>query len=389
MITKVKELIVNATTSKEYIEYVKYHENNILSITKVSRWELVHSNYIAWILNPYETHGLGFYPICRFLQMLCNLGIERFPAVHSTDIFCDEHKIRDVEIIREQPVPTNGQNKRSTQKIDLLIKVKFEDGVLPIVIENKVGSGENGRNNDQTVDYFHWGETVLKSAFDPIYLCLVPLFNNIAPACPNFFVINYQHMVDNIIEPCMWRTNNAWTRDTIKIYLQCLSYQNDNEKGHNTMAISSEERKILDNFIQNNRIFIDSLLDIFADGATEEEKKATVERFRDKFNFADASVVDLGDNRYGMYAITPKELDVDTNGDGQFDDVVVASNQMIKTYLKGAYGGHFEISLLDNPALSQEGIAIYNVALTTFQQWPTSKYQEFLDASKLPKKNKK
>lgn len=274
MITKVKELIVNATTSKEYIEYVKYHENNILSITKVSRWELVHSNYIAWILNPYETHGLGFYPICRFLQMLCNLGIERFPAVHSTDIFCDEHKIRDVEIIREQPVPTNGQNKRSTQKIDLLIKVKFEDGVLPIVIENKVGSGENGRNNDQTVDYFHWGETVLKSAFDPIYLCLVPLFNNIAPACPNFFVINYQHMVDNIIEPCMWRTNNAWTRDTIKIYLQCLSYQNDNEKGHNTMAISSEERKILDNFIQNNRIFIDSLLDIFADGATEEEKKA-------------------------------------------------------------------------------------------------------------------
>lgn len=121
----------------------------------------------------------------------------------------------------------------------------------------------------------------------------------------------------------------------------------------------------------------------------EEEKKATVERFRDKFNFADASVVDLGDNRYGMYAITPKELDVDTNGDGQFDDVVVASNQMIKTYLKGAYGGHFEISLLDNPALSQEGIAIYNVALTTFQQWPTSKYQEFLDASKLPKKNKK
>lgn len=121
----------------------------------------------------------------------------------------------------------------------------------------------------------------------------------------------------------------------------------------------------------------------------EEEKKATVEKFREKFNFADASVVDLGDNKYGMYAITPKEYDVDTDGDGKFDDVAVASNQIIKTYLKGEYGGHFEISLMDNPSLSQEGIAIYNVGLTTFQQWPTSKYQEFLEASKLPKKKKK
>ncbi len=95
------------------------------------------------------------------------------------------------------------------------------------------------------------------------------------------------------------------------------------------------------------------------------------------------------DNKYGMYAITPKEYDVDTDGDGKFDDVAVASNQIIKTYLKGEYGGHFEISLMDNPSLSQEGIAIYNVGLTTFQQWPTSKYQEFLEASKLPKKKKK
>ena len=121
----------------------------------------------------------------------------------------------------------------------------------------------------------------------------------------------------------------------------------------------------------------------------EAEKKATVEKFRDKFNFADASVVDLGNNKYGMYAITPKEVEVDTNGDGKFDDVMVASNQMVKTYLKGEYGGHFEISLMDNPTLSKEGIAIYNLALTTFQQWPTSKYQEFLELSKLPKKKKK
>ncbi|MCR5175411.1 MAG: hypothetical protein K6C05_01020 [Anaerovibrio sp.] len=121
----------------------------------------------------------------------------------------------------------------------------------------------------------------------------------------------------------------------------------------------------------------------------EEEKRATIEKFCKKFNYADASVVDLGDNRYGMYAITAKELDVDTNGDGKFDDVVVASNQMIKTYLKGAFGGHFEITLLDNPTLSPMGIAFYNAGLATFQQWPTSRYQEFLDSAKLPKKKKK
>lgn len=121
----------------------------------------------------------------------------------------------------------------------------------------------------------------------------------------------------------------------------------------------------------------------------EAEKAEAVAKFRDKFSFADASVVDLGNNKYGMYAITAKEYDVDTNGDGQFDDVAVASNQMIKTFLKGEYGGRFEITLMDNPALSQEGIAYYNAGLATFQQWPTSKYQDFLEASKLPKKKKK
>ena len=37
------------------------------------------------------------------------------------------------------------------------------------------------------------------------------------------------------------------------MYLQCLSFQTDNEKGEDTMAISSEERRILNDFVSQNR----------------------------------------------------------------------------------------------------------------------------------------
>lgn len=123
---------------------------------------------------------------------------------------------------------------------------------------------------------------------------------------------------------------------------------------------------------------------------SDEDKAALNKKFCEEYGFGYASVVDLGKDRYGMYCITAKEVDVDTNGDGKFDDVMVASNQMVKTFLEGEFGGRFAICLLDNPVLSKEGIAIYNVGLTTFKQWPTSGYQNAQkNAASIAKKKRK
>ncbi|WP_051533326.1 hypothetical protein [Anaerovibrio sp. RM50] len=122
---------------------------------------------------------------------------------------------------------------------------------------------------------------------------------------------------------------------------------------------------------------------------SDAERKTLLENFANKSMLVNCRVVEVAEKTYGIYGYTPKEFEVDTDGDGKFDDTVTAENQMIKTYMPGEFGGHFMVMLIDNPELSAVGAATYNAALTTFKQWPTSEYQEFLELSKLPKKKKK
>ena len=62
--------IMKIEASKPYIDYNNYHRGNIFGITKSSRWELVHSNFVAWALNPSSSHGLRFYPLYQLVKTL-------------------------------------------------------------------------------------------------------------------------------------------------------------------------------------------------------------------------------------------------------------------------------------------------------------------------------
>lgn len=94
------------------------------------------------------------------------------------------------------------------------------------------------------------------------------------------------------------------------------------------------------------------------------------------------------DGRSGVYAVDAKEIEVDTNGDGKFDEVMRKESQMIKTFFRGAYGGRFGVMLMENPELTQDGIACYQFGLLTFQEWPT-KMENGSNKSKNDKKDKK
>ena len=93
------------------------------------------------------------------------------------------------------------------------------------------------------------------------------------------------------------------------------------------------------------------------------------------------------DGRAGVYAVTAKEIEVDTNGDGKFDEVMRAESQMVQTFFRGAYGGRFGVSLMENPELTRDGIALYQFGVLTFQEWPT-KMQNGQNVDKKDKKDK-
>lgn len=102
----------------------------------------------------------------------------------------------------------------------------------------------------------------------------------------------------------------------------------------------------------------------------EAKQKDYVEKFMANSPYEFIRLTEV-DGRSGVYAVDAKEIEVDTNGDGKYDEVMRKESQMIKTFFRGAYGGRFGVMLMENPDLTQGGIAYYQFGLLTFQEWPT------------------
>lgn len=107
---------------------------------------------------------------------------------------------------------------------------------------------------------------------------------------------------------------------------------------------------------------------------SEADQKALIDHLQNKSGYEFARIADINGNK-GVYAVTAKVIEIDTNGDGKPDDTATADTQMIKTFFRGAYGGHFAVELIDNPNLTKDGIADYNAGILTFQEWPTRQWK--------------
>lgn len=108
------------------------------------------------------------------------------------------------------------------------------------------------------------------------------------------------------------------------------------------------------------------------DALTEQQEQELIKRLMDHNGYEFVRIADMSQTK-GVYAVTAKEIEVDTNGDGVPDTTAQADTQMIVTFLRGVYGGHFSIQLIDNPELSKEAVADFNAGLLTFKEWPTTR----------------
>ena len=104
---------------------------------------------------------------------------------------------------------------------------------------------------------------------------------------------------------------------------------------------------------------------------TEDQQKELIKKFTDHGNYEFVRIAEMNGTK-GLYTVTAKEIEVDSNGDGKPDTTAKADSQMVETFFQGAYGGRFAVALLDNPELTREGVADYRAGLLTFQQWPTN-----------------
>jgi len=96
---------------------------NFFSILDASRTEIRHSNFLGWILDPNDTHGMGELFLRKFLRDI--FSDEKITSCSQFDV--DGFDLRDVEIRREW------------KHIDLLIV--HEDFI--VVVENKIDSRDH------------------------------------------------------------------------------------------------------------------------------------------------------------------------------------------------------------------------------------------------------
>lgn len=313
--TQLKEMIVKMNNSQEYLALRKYYsEDSVLKILHVSREEKVHSNFVAWLLNPKASHNLDYFPLIKFLQMLA-LAQQKdynktafFPSEFSDLFLLEDYKLCDgCEVKAEVPTGAVAGFEKSG-RIDILIHLcrKGSDKIQPIIIENKVLSTENKENKSgtqmQTEKYYRWGSENYEDRTqydDPIYVFLAPDYEqDIKCKCDKFIKISYQNVVDYVIEPCLINATNPQSQYLIENYLRCLSNatldETNDGKESRIMAQNSKEIELLKKFHDKNRGLFDAVLAMLEndEDTTPEERKtikavraATASRDYSKYSF--------------------------------------------------------------------------------------------------------
>lgn len=102
---------------------------NVFDALGVARKEIRHSNFLAWLLDPGESHGQGDLFLKPVLMDIFRHARQEGQPVPVSPVILDGAEIRGVEIRREW------------RNIDLLIACK--EPAIVIAIENKVDSGEH------------------------------------------------------------------------------------------------------------------------------------------------------------------------------------------------------------------------------------------------------
>lgn len=144
-------------------------EENIFQILKLSRTEIRHSNFLAYLFNPKEGHGMKDYFLKSFLKICLKMDQYDFIGLDYFDIVLADYE--DIEIFREH------------KDIDLLLISQKNKMVL--CIENKTISLES---KHQLNKYKSYVEENYKE-YNRIFVFLTP--EGIEPSDEEWCIVSY------------------------------------------------------------------------------------------------------------------------------------------------------------------------------------------------------
>ena len=257
-----------------------YSTKSFPEIMGVSRGEISHSSFIAWMLNTDESHGLGNFTLKKLLEILVYYGEKKISKQNKglvNSIILSDFQLNDVLVTTEKSIPKAG-------RLDIYIEAKVfipSDGKeqrLFIVLENKVNAKEGKGQTEKYYDYF---EGVRKGDDIYLYVYLTPLSSLALSelkepecSCKEFIQINYQSIADFIIKKALKRELTDRTRFILSEYSLSLSQpsiEEDTNKKEILMALGEEEKDLLNKFWNKNQNLIKAALYAISSDADQEE----------------------------------------------------------------------------------------------------------------------
>ncbi len=178
------------------LEKIHRKEFSFLRTLRIEENELVHSNFLAWLLDPKENHGLGSQFLEKFLDLLAPKIIKHgssLPRIPPQDVFVEREISSD------------------TSRLDIrLMDVK---GLFHCTIENKIFSSEGDDQTNRLYRDFH------KICPYEIFVFLT-LSGKEKPANDNFISLTYSELAPIFSELLDFAIGD--TRLLIKNYLNTL-----------------------------------------------------------------------------------------------------------------------------------------------------------------------
>lgn len=213
--SQLKELILDENFTD--LQTLTSEEVNLMEILGVAHRELQHSNFLAWLFNPNESHTLGDFAIKEFIKLYFRENQFQDLGLHTRLSVFDfvDLDFSDLEIRREY------------KNIDLILL--SEKNGFCIVVENKIYSTE-GRN--QLRKYRTWVESEYPNFKYRIYIYLSLFEQGISEEEQEYFLqLDYSHIVKVIEQILKSRGLAEKNRFVFEQYLQTLkSMLNQNEE---------------------------------------------------------------------------------------------------------------------------------------------------------------
>lgn len=203
---------------------------NIFNATSMSDWEIRHTRFLGFLLDPNECHGLKEEFLFRFLQLA---SLESGGGIPLLDFNLSYAQVFKEKFISKGKVMSKGEvaSKKESSRIDLLIEIpSLADPKVTyiVVIENKIKSGQGKRQLERykkVIDAQYCGES-----FKNYYLYLT-VFDE-APEDDGWHSINYSNNILSAIQGILedFRdTTSEYMKSVLGDYMELISSIQDDE----------------------------------------------------------------------------------------------------------------------------------------------------------------